>query len=175
VTIVGLTAWRGARKLSLVREKYLALVGALTLALFSAASTPARPNTTSSSRKVVPFVTVSTGASTEHPRRNRAFLARSFGATKAWSGWLTPQARKALGGVNFARYGVAVVFHLQKSTGVKITRIARTSDTLGLWLAVRKPPPDPTSLTLGAYHLVAIERSYLRGVSRLVVRAVTVE
>jgi hypothetical protein len=69
-----------------------------------------------------------------------------------------------------------VAFRLQKSSGLKITRIARASRTLGLWLAVPKPPPaNPTTLTVGAYHLVGIERSYLPGVSRLVVRGVTVE
>jgi hypothetical protein len=154
----------------------LTLVGVITLALFAAASTPARPDTASSSGKVVPFVTVSAGASTQHSHRNRLFVARSLAATKAWSGWLTPQAREALRGVNFARYGVVVVFRLQRSSGVKITRIALTSRTLGLWLAVpKRPPPDPTTVTLGAYHLVAVRRTYLRGVSRLVVRAVIVE
>jgi hypothetical protein len=124
----------------------------------------------------VPFTTVAGGASTHHPRQIRVFLARSLAATKAWSGWLTPDARKALRGVDFARYGVVVVFRLQKSTGMRITRIALASHTLGLWLAVPKPPPpDPTIVTVGDHHLVAIERRYLRSVSRLVVRAVTVE
>jgi hypothetical protein len=124
----------------------------------------------------VPFTTVGAGASSHYPRRNRVYLARSFAATKAWSGWLTPDARIALRGVNFARYGVVVVFRLQKSTGMRITRIALASPTLGLLLAAAKPPPpDPTIVTLGAYHLVKLDRRYLRGVSRLVVRAVTVE
>jgi hypothetical protein len=159
-----------------VHRKSLTLVGVLALALFAAASTPARPDTASSLEKVVPFVTVSAGASTQHPRRNRVFVGRSLAATKGWWRWLSPGARKALRALNFDRYGVVVAFRLQKGTGLKITRIARASHTLGLWLAVPKPPPpDPTTLTVGAYHLVAIERSYLRGVSRLVVRAVTVE
>jgi hypothetical protein len=146
------------------------------MALFAAASTPARPDTASSSRKVVPFVTVSAGASTQHPRSNRVFLGRRLAATKGWWRWLGPGARKALRGLNFDRYSVLVAFRLQKSSGLKITRIVRASRTLGLWLAVpKRPPPDPTTLTVGAYHLVGIERSYLRGVSRLVVRAVTVE
>jgi hypothetical protein len=159
-----------------MRQTSLTLVGVLTMALFAAASTPARPDTASASRKVVPFVTVSAGASTQHPRSNRVFIGRSLAATKGWWRWLSPGARKALRGLNFDRYGVVVAFRLQKSSGLKITRIARASRTLGLWLAVPKhPPPDPTTLTVGAYHLVGIERSYLRGVSRLVVRAVTVE
>ena len=159
-----------------MRQTFLTLVGVLTLALLAATSTPARPGTASSPRKVVPFVTVSAGASTRHPRRNRVFLGRSLAATKGWWRWLSPGARKALRGLNFDRYGVVVAFRLQKSTGLKITRITRTSHRLGLWLAVPKPPPpNPTTVTVGAYHLVAIERSYLRGVSRLVVRAVTVE
>jgi hypothetical protein len=146
------------------------------LALLAAASTSARPDTASSSRKVVPFVTVSAGASTQHPRSNRVVLGHSLAATKAWWRWLSPGARKALRGLNFDRYGVVVAFRLQKSTGLKITRIARASHTLGLWLAVpKRPPPDPSTLTVGAYHLVAIERSHLRGLSRLVVRSVTVE
>jgi hypothetical protein len=154
----------------------LTLVGVLTLGLLAAASTPARADTASSSRKVVPFVTVAAGASTQHPRSNRVFLGRSLPATKAWWRWLGPGARKALRGLNFDRYGVVVAFRLQKNTGLKITRIARASHTLGLWLAVpKRPPPDPTTLTVGAYHLIAIERSHLRGVSRLLVRAVTVE
>jgi hypothetical protein len=163
-------------KLSRVHRKSLTLVGVVTLALFAAASTPARPDTASSSGRVVPFVTVSAGASTQHPRRNRVFVGRSLAATKGWWRWLSPGARKAIRGLNFDRYGVVLAFRLRKGTGLKITRIARASHTLGLWLAVPKPPPpDPTTLTVGAYHLVAIERSYLRGVSRLVVRAVTVE
>ena len=159
-----------------MRQTSLTLVAVLTMALFAAASTPARPDTGSASRKVVPFVTVSAGASTQHPRSNRVFLGRSLAATKGWWRWLSPGARKALRGLNFDRYGLVVAFRLQKSSGLKITRIARASRTLGLWLAVPKgPPPDPTTLTVGAYHLVGIERSYLRGVSRLVMRAVTVE
>jgi hypothetical protein len=159
-----------------VRQTSLTLVGVLTLALFAAASTPARPDTALWSRKVVPFVTVSAGASTQHPRRNGIFLGRSLAATKGWWRWLSPGARKALRGLNFDRYGVLVAFRLQKSTGLQVTRIARASHALGLWLAVPKPPPpNPTTVTVGAYHLVAIERSYLRGVSRLVVRGVTVE
>jgi hypothetical protein len=148
----------------------------LALPFAAPAATARHGKPSSAGKELVPFTTVSAGASTQHPRRNRVFLARSLAATKAWSGWLTPHARKALRGVNFARYGVVVVFRLQKSTGVKITRIALASRTLGLWLAVPKPPPpDPTIVTLGAYHVVAMERRYLRGVSRLVVRAVTVE
>jgi len=159
-----------------VRRTSLTLVGVLILALLAAVSIRARPDTASSSRKIVPFVTVSAGASTQHPRSNRVFLGRSLAATKGWWGWLSPGARKALRGLNFDRYGVVVAFRLQKGTGLKITRIARASHTLGLWLAVpKRPPPNPTTLTVGAYHLVAIERSHLRGVSRIVVRAVTVE
>lgn len=159
-----------------MRRTSLTLVAVLTMALFAAASTPARPDTASASRKVVPFVTVSAGARTQHPRTNRVFLGRSLAATKGWWRWLSPAARKALRGLNFDRYGVVVAFRLQKSSGLRITRIARASHTLGLWLAVPKPPPpDPTTLTVGAYHLVGIERGYMRGVSRLVVRAVTVE
>ena len=42
-------------------------------------------------------------------------------------------------------------------------------------LAVAKPPaPDPKILTLGAYQVVAIQRKYLQGVSRLVVSGVSV-
>ena len=171
-----LAARRGATRLRCMRQTFLTLVGVLTLALLAATSTPARPGTASSPRKVVPFVTVSAGASTQHPGSNRALLGRSLAATKAWSRWLSPGARKALRRLNFNRYGVVVAFRLQKSTGLKITRIARASHSLGLWLAVpKRPPPDPTALTVGAYHLVAIERSHLRGVSRLVVRAVSVE
>jgi hypothetical protein len=176
LTNANLTARRGATRLRGVRRTSLTLLGVLTLALFAAASTPARPDTASSSRKVVPFITVSAGASTRHPRRNRVFLGRSLAATKGWWRWLSPGARTALRGLNFDRYGVVVAFRLQKRTGLKITRIARISHTLGLWLAVPKsPPPDPTTVTVGAYHLVAIERSYLSSVSRLVVLAVTVK
>ena len=148
--------------------------GVLILALPFAGSTATTRD--EAGKEPVPFTTVSAGASTHHPRRNGVFLARSLAATKTWSGWVTPQARKALRRVNLARYGVVVVFRLQKSTGVKITRIALSSRTLGLWLVIPKlPPPDPTIVTLGAYDLVAVERRYLRNVSGLVVRAVTVE
>ena len=37
-----------------------------------------------------------------------------------------------------------------------------------------RPVPDPTILTLGAYQVVALQRKYLQGVSRLVVSGVTV-
>jgi hypothetical protein len=161
-----------------VRARCITFGGFLILALPFAAHAALTQHAKASMAPngLVPFTTVSAGASTRHPRRNRVFLARSLAATRAWSGWLTPHARKALHAVNFARYGVVVVFRLRKSTGVRITRIARASRTFGLWLAVpRPPPPNPTRATLGAYHLVALERRFLRGVSRLVVRAVIVE
>jgi hypothetical protein len=86
------------------------------------------------------------------------------------------RARNALGNLNFDRYGVIAVFRLQKSTGLRITRIERASHTLALWLTVPKPPPpDPSVVTLGAYHVVAVERRDLREVSQVVVRAVTVK
>jgi hypothetical protein len=61
----------------------------------------------------VPFVTVSAGANTQHPRSNRAFFGHSLAATKAWWRWLSPGARKALRGLNFDSYGVVVAFRLQ--------------------------------------------------------------
>jgi hypothetical protein len=159
-----------------MRQRSLTLVAVFIMALFAAAPIPARPHTGSASRKVVPFVTVFAGASTHHPRSNRVLLGRSLAATKGWWRWLTPGARKALRALDFDRYGLVIALRLQKSSGLRITRIARASQTLGLWLAIPKRlPPDPTTLTVGAYHLVRIERSYLRGVSRLVVRAVTVD
>ncbi len=154
-----------------VRLRWIAVIGVVILALpFAREASPA----TSASR-AVPFVTVSSGGSTKHPRRNRLYLARSLAATYSWSQWLSADARKALRGVDFDRYGVVAAFHLQKSTGLRITRIARASNRLGLWLAVPKSSaPDPTALTLGAYHVVKVKRRYLRHVSRLAVSGVTV-
>jgi len=78
--------------------------------------------------------------------------------------------------LNFDHYGVIAVFRMQKSTGLKITRIERASHTLALRLTVPKPPPpDPSLVTLGAYHVVAVKRRDLRDVSHVFVRAVTVK
>src|SRR4026207_2111211 len=168
LTHANLTVRRSATRLRSTRRTSLPLVAVPTMALFAAASTPARPDTASASRKVVPFVTVSAGARTQHPRTNPGFLGRILAATKGWWRWLSPGARKALRGLNFDRYGVVVAFRLQKSSGLRITRIGRASHTLGLWLAVPKPPPpDPTTLTVGAYHLVGIERGYVGGAAAL--------
>jgi hypothetical protein len=161
-----------------VRLPWITVVGTAILALpLAATAAPARHDNASSARtQTVPFATVAGGATTHHPRRNRVFLARSLAATGAWRRWLSPHARNALRKVDFDRYGVVVVFRLQKGTGLKITRIELASHTLGLRLTVPKPSaPDPTAVTLGAYHLVAVERRDLRDVLRLVVRAVTVE
>jgi hypothetical protein len=145
------------------------------LALPLAAGASSARRDTTSAGKTVPFITVSSGASTKHPPRNRLFLARSLAATKAWSRWLTADGRNALRAVDFDRYRVVAAFRLQKSSGLRITRIARARETLGLWLAVPKPPaPDPKALTLGAFHVVKAQRRYLRNVSRLVVSGVTV-
>ena len=127
--------------------------------------------------KGVPFVSVSAGARTEHPRRNHLYLARSLVATESWQRWLSPDARRDVRHVNFQRYGIVVALRLQRSSGPRITRLVRASasQTLSVRLAVAKPPaPDPTILILGAYHVVAIQRKYLQGVSRLVVSGVTV-
>jgi hypothetical protein len=161
-----------------VRLLWIAVAGPAILAFpLAATAAPARHDNASSARtQTVPFITVAGGATTHHPRRNRVLLARSLAATEAWRRWLSPHARTALRKVDFDRYGVVVVFRLQKSTGLKITRIELASHTLGLRLTVPKPPPpDPTLVTLGAYHLVAIKRRDLREAERLVVRAVTVE
>jgi hypothetical protein len=154
-----------------VWPKVATVVQTLLLALvFAATAAVAQP-----AAKGVPFISVSAGARTEHPRRNHLYLARSLAATESWQRWLTPHARRELRHVNFRRYGVVVALRLQRSGGLRITRLVRASQTLSVRLAVAKPPaPDPTILTLGAYHVVAIQRRYLRGVSRLVVSGVTV-
>ena len=151
--------------------KVATVVQTLLLALaFAATAAVAQPGA-----RGVPFVSVSTGARTEHPRRNHLYLARSLVATESWQRWLTPDARRAVRHVNFQRYGVVVALRLQPSSGLRITRLVGASQTLRVWLAVAKPPaPDPTILTLGAYHVVAIQKKYLQGVSRLVVSGVTV-
>ncbi len=156
-----------------MRLRWTAVVGVLILALPIAADASSARRDTSSTGKAVPFITVSSGASTRHPRRNRLYLARSLAATRPWSRWLSADARNALRAVDFARYGVVAAFRLQKSTGLRITRIAQSPNTLGLWLAVPRPTaPDPTALTLGAYHVVKVKRRYLRNVARLVVSGV---
>jgi hypothetical protein len=154
-----------------VSLRWITVIGVVILALpFTRAASPA-----TSTSKTVPFITVSSGASTKHPPRNRLYLARSLSATAAWSQWLSADARKALREVDFDRYGVVAAFRLQKSTGLRIVRIARAANKLGLWLAVPKPPaPGKTALTLGAYHIVKVQRRYLRNVSRLTVSRVTV-
>ena len=151
--------------------KVATVVQTLLLALvFAATAAVAQP-----AAKGVPFVSVSAGARTEHPRRNHLYLARSLAGTESWQRWLTPDARRDVRHVNFRRYGVVVALRLQQSSGLRITRLVRASQTLSVRLAVAKSPaPDPTILTLGAYHVVAIQRRYLRGVSRLVVSGVTV-
>jgi hypothetical protein len=154
---------------------WITLVGIVILAPPLAASAASALRDAARTSKAVPFVTLSSGGSTKHPRRNRLYLARSLAATYAWSQWLSADARKALRRVDFDRYGVVAAFHLQKSTGLRITRIARASNRLGLWLAVPKPSqPDPTALTSAAYHVVKVKRRYLRNVSRLAVSGVTV-
>jgi hypothetical protein len=158
-----------------VRLSWIAAFGVLILALPLAAEVSSARRDTTSTGKAVPFITVSSGASTKHPPRNRLHLARSLSATRPWNRWLTADGRNALRAVDFDRYGVVAAFRLQKSTGLGITRIARARKTLGLWLAVPKPAaPDPKALTLGAYHVVKVQRRYLRNVSRLVVSGVTV-
>ncbi|HUK96000.1 MAG TPA: hypothetical protein VLU96_13230 [Gaiellaceae bacterium] len=159
-----------------MRSGRLIVVGILTLVLPpTAAAAPSRPDKTSASRtQNVPFVTLASGGSTRHPRRNRVSLARSLAATKAWGRWLSADARKALDKVDFRRYGVVAAFHLQQSTGLRIRRIARASHTLGLWLDVFSAAPQPTRVTFGAYQLVTIQKTYLRTVSRLAVRSVRV-
>jgi hypothetical protein len=154
-----------------VWPKVATVVQTLLLALvFAATAAVAQP-----AAKGVPFVSVSAGARTEHPRRNHLYLARSLAATESWQRWLTPDARRDVRHVNFRRYGVVVALRLQRSGGLRITRLVRASQTLSVRLAVAKPPaPDPTILTLGAYHVVAIQRRYLQGVSRLVVSGVAV-
>ena len=151
--------------------RWITVVGMVILALpFAPGASPA-----TSSSKAVSFITVASGASTKHPPRNRLYLARNLAVTAAWSQWLSADAREALRGVDFDRYGVIAAFRLQKSTGLRITRIARAANGLGLWLAVPKPPaPSKTALTLGAYHVVKVRRRYLRNVSRLAVSRVTV-
>jgi len=155
-----------------VWPKVATVVQTLLLALvFAATAAVAQP----AAKGVVPFVSVSAGARTEHPRRNHLFLARSLAATESWQRWLTPDARRDVRQVNFRRYGVVVALRLQRSSGLRITRLVRASQTLSVRLAVAKPPaPDPTILTLGAYHVVAIQKKYLQGVSRLVVSGVAV-
>lgn len=151
--------------------KVATVVQTVLLALaFAAATAVAQP-----AAKGVPFVSISAGARTEHPRRNHLYLARSLAATESWQRWLAPNARKAVRHVNFQRYGVVVALRLQRSSGLRITRLVRASQTLRLRLAVTKPPaPDPTILTLGAYDVVAIQKKYLHGVFRLMVSGVTV-
>ena len=158
-----------------MRQTSLTLVGVLTMALFAAASTPARPDTASWSRRVVPFVTVSAGASTQHPRSNRVFLGRSLAATKGWWRWLSPGARKALRGLNFDRYGVVVAFRLQKQRPQDHADRSGLTHARPLAGCPEGPTARPDHPHRGRDHLVGIERSYLRGVSRLVVRGVTVE
>jgi hypothetical protein len=86
------------------------------------------------------------------------------------------RARNALRNLKFDRYGLIAVFRLQKSTGLKITRIERASHKLALRLTVpNPPPPDPSLVTLGAYHVVAVRRRDLRDVSQVFVRAVIVK
>lgn len=153
------------------RVLWATVIGAVILALPVAAT--AAPSQHVSS---VPFVTVAGGGNTDHPRRNRVFLARSLAATDPWRRWLSVRARNALRNLNFDHYGVIAVFRMQKSTGLKITRIERASHTLALRLTVpRPPPPDPSLVTLGAYHVVAVKRRDLRDVSHVFVRAVTVK
>ncbi len=158
-----------------MRLSWIAAVGILILALPLGAGASSAQRDTTSTGKAVPFITVASGGSTKHPPRNRLYLARNLSATRAWGRWLTADARNALRAVDFDRYGVVAAFRLQKSTGLRITRITRDRTTLGLRLAVPKPPaPDPKALTLGAYHVVKVQRRYLRNVSRLIVRGVTV-
>jgi len=154
-----------------VWPKVATVVQTLLLALaFAASAAVAQPGA-----RGVPFVTVSSGARSEHPRRNHLYLARSLAATESWLRWLTPKAQRDVRHVNFQRYGVVVVLRLQRSSGLRITRLVRASETLSVRLAVAKPPaPDPRILTLGAYQVVAIQRKYLQGVSRLVVSGVSV-
>jgi hypothetical protein len=117
------------------RVLWATVIGAVILALPVAAT--AAPSQHVSS---VPFVTVAGGGNTDHPRRNRVFLARSLAATDPWRRWLSVRARNALRNLNFDHYGVIAVFRMQKSTGLKITRIERASHTLALRLTVPKTP-----------------------------------
>lgn len=150
--------------------KVAIVVQTLLLALaFAVTASVAQP-----AAKGVPFISISAGARTEHPRTNHLYLARRLAATEPWQRWLTPHARRDVRHVNFQRYGVVLALRLQRSSGLRITRLVRASQTLGVRIAVAKPPaPDPTILTLGAYHVVAIQKRYLEGISRLVVTRVT--
>lgn len=114
--------------------KVATVVQTLLLALaFAATAAVAQP-----AAKGVPFVSVSAGARTEHPGRNPLYLARSLAATESWQRWLSPDARRDVRHVNFQRYGVVVALRLQRSSGLRITRLVRASQTLSVRLAVRE-------------------------------------
>jgi hypothetical protein len=161
-------------KLAVSRIGHLALLGLLVLMLpLVASAAPFRRDEASSARKeVVPFTDLLAGASTNHPPRNRLYLARGPAAVQRWSHWIGPEAAADLGSVDFRRYGLLAVFRLQQSTGMQISRVVRIAPTLALWLTVpASPPPNPQLVTVGAFHVVEIEKPYLSGVKRLVVIA----
>lgn len=156
-----------------MRPTHIVVLAILLLAL---PCTATAGRNSSSAGMPVPFTTIASGASTKHPKRNRVFLARSKAAAKAWNRWLGASARKAVGRVDFDRNGVVAVFRIQRTTGAAITRVVKSSHTLGLWLTTPKqPPPNSTLLTVGAHHLVSIDKRFLRDVTRLVVHSVTVK
>jgi hypothetical protein len=163
------------RKLAVRRIVHLGLLGLLALMLpLAVSAAPARRYGGFSVRKeVVPFIDLLAGASTNHPPRNRLYLARSPADVQRWSQWIGPEAAGDLATVDFRRYGLLAVFRLQQSTGMQISRIVRIAPTLALWLTVAASPrpPNPTLLTVGAFHVVEIEKPYLAGVKRLVVIA----
>jgi hypothetical protein len=160
-------------EIAMSRISRLGILGLLALMLpLAASAAPVRTHGASSARKeVVPFTDLLAGASTNHPPRNRLYLARRPAEVQRWSHWIGPEAAADLQNeVDFRRYGLLAVFRLQQSRGMQISRVVRIAPTLALWLIVPAPPPArPHRVTVGAFHVVEIQKPYLSGVKRLVV------